>query len=40
MGIEESVVLNAERIIYGDFFDGKDGDNRIYKQFISSDILI
>ncbi|MFO0131155.1 MAG: hypothetical protein ACK52J_00780 [bacterium] len=40
MGIEESVVLNAERIIYGDFFDGKDGDSRIYKQFISSDILI
>lgn len=40
MGIEESVVLNAERIIYGDFFDGKDGDVRIYKQFVSSDILI
>ena len=40
MGIEESVVLNAERIIYGDYFDGKDGDVRIYKQFVSSDILI
>ena len=31
MGFDEKVVLNSERILYGDFFDGKDGDNRIYK---------
>ena len=31
MGVEESLVLNTERIIYGDFFDGNDSDIRIYK---------
>ena len=39
-GMEDEVILNAERIIYGDFYDGKDAEPRLYKQFPSSDYLI
>lgn len=38
--VTEEDVLNSERILYGDFFDGRDGDNRLYKQFADSDFLI
>jgi len=31
-GLEEAAVLNSERVIFGDFYDGKDCDPRIYKQ--------
>ncbi len=26
-------VLNAERVLFGDFYESKDGDSRLYRQF-------
>jgi len=29
--LKEEDVLNSERILYGDFFDGKDVEPRVYR---------
>jgi dynein heavy chain, axonemal len=26
-------LLNSERVLFGDFYESKDGDNRLYRQF-------
>lgn len=31
--LKDEEVLNSERIIFGDFYDGKDSEPRIYRQF-------
>lgn len=33
MGISYVELLNSDRILFGDFYESKDGDNRLYRQF-------
>lgn len=37
--LKEEEILNSERIIYGDFYDGKDAEPRVYRQFAESEVL-
>lgn len=32
--LEKSDVFNSERLVYGDYLDGNDIENRVYKQVI------
>ena len=38
--LKDEQILNAERILYGDFLEGKDVEPRIYKQLVESNVLV
>lgn len=40
MSLEKDILLNAERLIFGDYMEGIEAENRVYAQISDTKILV